>query len=331
MSRQTQEINALVVQYIYDTLFDGLEKATPLWKHFSTEGKKHQKGGTYIQFPTKLLKNQSQGFIAGTGATVSATPSVQLQYGTLNWKYFNYNVNFTIQDYNEAQGSALAVRDFFTDKIDGAMEDAYRELAQASWGSVSDNPLSFNGLKDICAGSGTSYAGLLNTDYDSDAYLPIITADSTVNYSNINKMITKVQARQQAGAKMNKKVIGLCNEAVFEKFKNSVQSQQRFVNEDDIAKTGFKGFLVNGVEFYLDAFAYGSKDGSTGDNWCVIIPTDVIKFIYNYGFDNVSPFDTTKEGLQLPLEPIKSIQKYLTGNIVCNNRRLIAVNKSFVA
>lgn len=331
MATQTQEINALVVQYIIDELWDGLEKATPFWKYLSTDGKKHQKGGINIQFPIKLLKNASQGFIAGTGATVSATPSVQLQYGVLNWKYYNYNVNFTIQDYNEAQGSALAVMDFFTEKIDGAMEDAYRELAEASWGSASDNPLAFNGLKDICAGSGTSYAGLLNTDYDADAYLPVITTDSTVNYSAINKMITKVQARMQQGAKTNKRIMGLCNEAVFEKFKSSVQAQQRFVNEEDLAKTGFKGFLVNGVEFYLDAFGFGSKDGSTGDNWAVIFPVDCMKLYYNYGFENASPFDTGKDGLQLPLEPIKSIQKYLTGNIICNNRRLVAVNKSLVA
>ena len=124
--------------------------------------------------------------------------------------------------------------------------------------------------------------------------------------------------------------MGLANEAVFETFKSSVQAQQRFVNEEDVAKTGFKGFLVNGVEFYLDAFAHGSKNG-TADNWVVILPVDIIKFIYNYGFDNASPFDTTKDGLQLPLEPIKSIQKYITGNIVCNNRRLIGVNKTLVA
>jgi len=331
MATQTQEINALVVQYIIDELKDGLEKAAPLWKHFSGEGKRHQKGGINIQFPIKLLKNQSQGFIPGVGATVSATPSVQLQYGTLPWKYYNFNVNFTLQDYNEAQGSALAVRDFFADKIEGATEDAFRELAAAAWGSDSDNPLAFNGLKDILAASGTAYAGLLNTDYESDAYQPVITTDSTVNYAAINKMITKVQARMQANAKTGKQIMGLANEAVFEKFKNSVQAQQRFVNEDDLAKTGFKGFLVNGVEFYLDYFGFGSKDGVTGDNWAVIFPTDVIKFYYNYGFDNKSPFDTDKEGMQLPLEPIKSVQKYITGNIVCINRRLFAVNKSLVA
>ena len=333
MATQTQEINALVVQYIMDVFTDGLEKAAPLWKHFANEGKKRQVGGTYLQFPIKLLKNQSQGFIAGTGATVSATPSVQLQYGVLPWKYYNFNVNFTLKDYNEAQGSALAVRDFFADKIEGATEDAFRDLAQAVWGSANDNPLSFNGLKDILADSGTSYAGLLNTDYDAEAYAPVNTSDmagTTVNYSAINKIITKIQARMQAGAKMNKKVMGLANEAVFETFKSSVQAQQRFVNEEDVAKTGFKGFLVNGVEFYLDAFAHGSKNG-TADNWVVILPVDIIKFIYNYGFDNASPFDTTKDGLQLPLEPIKSIQKYITGNIVCNNRRLIGVNKTLVA
>lgn len=331
MATQTQEINALVVKYIMDIFTDGLEKAAPLWKHMANEGKKRQIGGTQIQFPIKLLKNQSQGFIPGVGATVSATPSTQLQYGVLPWKYYNYNVNFTIADYNQAYGSALAVRDFFADKIEGAAEDAFRELAAACWGSAEDNPLSFNGLKDILAASGTSYAGLLNTDYESGAYEPVTKTDGTVNYSAINKMITAIQARMQANAKINKKMIGLCNEAVFEKFKSSVQAQQRFVNEDDLAKTGFKGFLVNGVEFYLDAFAFGSKDGVTGDNWAVIIPVDVIKFIYNYGFDNASPFDTTKEGLQLPLEPIKSIQKYITGNIVCTNRRLLAVNKSLVA
>lgn len=331
MATQIQEINALVVQYIMDVFSDGLEKAAPLWKHMANEGKKRQVGGTYLQFPIKLLKNQAQGFIAGTGATVSATPSIQLQYGSLPWKYFNFNVNFSIKDYNEAQGSALAVRDFFADKIEGATEDAFRELAAAAWGSAEDNPLAFNGLKDILAASGTSYAGLLNTDYENGAYDPVITSDATVNYSAINKIITKIQARMQAGAKMNKKVMGLCNEAVFEKFKSSVQAQQRFVNEEDVAKTGFKGFLVNGVEFYLDAFGFGSKDGVTGDNWAVILPVDVIKFIYNYGFDNPSPFDTSKDGLQLPLQPIKSIQKYITGNIVCVNRRLIGVNKSLVA
>ena len=102
MAQQTQELNAAVVQFIDDKLFDGLEKCLPLWNYLSKDGKKKQKGGIYIQFPIKLIKNQSQGFISGTGATVSATPSTQLQYGVLPWKYYNCNINFTLEDYNVA-------------------------------------------------------------------------------------------------------------------------------------------------------------------------------------------------------------------------------------
>lgn len=331
MSKQTQELNALVVQYIDDVLFDGLEKCLPLWNYISKEGKKRQKGGTYIQFPIKLLKNDSQGFIAGTGATVSATPSVQLQYGTLAWKYYNCNINFTLEDYNVALDSALSVMDFFTEKIDGARADMYRDLSASLWGSSTTNPLAFDGIQDICAATGTAYAGLLDTDYEADAYLPYTNSATTVSYAAINNMITNVQARMQATANVGNECMGFANAFVYEKFKNAVQSQQMFINENEFAKAGFRGFMVNGVEFYLDSYVPGSNISGTNDNWAVIFPKKAIKFIYNFGFDSGSPFDTTKEGLQLPLEPLKSVQRYLSGNLVCYNRRLFAVNKTFGA
>lgn len=333
MAAQTQELNALVVQYIDDQLFDGLEKALPLWNYLSKEGKKRQKGGIYIQFPIKLKKNASQGFIAGTGATVSASPSVQLQYGVLAWKYYNCNINFTLEDYNVAQDSALSVMDFFTEKIDGAMADMYRDLSSAIWNGSSIDPLAFEGIKDICAASGTAYAGLLDTDYtdDATAYLPFINSATTVSYGAINNMITNVQARMQQGANVGNECFGFANTFVYEKFKNAVQTQQMFINENEFAKAGFRGFMVNGVEFFLDAYTPGSNVSGTNDNWCVIFPKKAVKFIYNFGFDAGSPFDTTKEGLQLPTEPLKSVQRYLSGNLVCSNRRLFAVNKTFGA
>ena len=118
---------------------------------------------------------------------------------------------------------------------------------------------------------------------------------------------------------------------VYEKFKNAVQAQQMFINESEFAKAGFRGFMVNGVEFYLDANVPGTNTSGTNDNWAVIFPKKAVKFIYNFGFDSGSPFDTTKEGLQLPTNPLKSVQKYLSGNLVCSNRRLFAVNKTFGA
>lgn len=330
MAQQTAELNAAVTQYIRDTFDDGLTRATPLWNHLSSkEGRKKQVGGIYLQFPIKLIKNATSGFISGTNAVVSADPSIQLQYGILNWKYHNFNTNFTLQDYNVAMGSSEAALDFFKGKSDGAIADAMREFAAASWGSSASAPLAFEGLQDICAASGTTYAGLNDTDYaDATAYLPYTSTDAIVNYSAINKMIDGVRVRMQQASTMNKKVIGLMGQPIYSKYKSAVQNQQIFMNESDVVKTGFTGFQVGDVTFYMDADAPGTGTVGSTDNWCVIIPTDVMKLYYNFGFENKSPFDTD---VQIPLQPIKSVQKYFSGNIVCTNRRLIAVNKSFTA
>lgn len=332
MSTQTNEINSLVVQYINDELPDALERAIPLWNHFSKEkGQKFVDGGLYYQFPIKLLVNQAKGFIPGTGAVVSATSSPQLQYGVLNWKYYNTNVNFTFEDYVKAQGASEATRNFFTDKVDGALADMARDLASAAWGSSSSAPLQFDGMQDILAASGTAYAGLLDTDYAAGTYLPYISTDTTITYSAIENMIVELQARLQKTAEFNSEMLGFMNAKSYSKYKSVIQNQQIAVNQNDVFKTGFRGFQVDGITFYLDAFCPGSQDGTTGDNWIVIAPASVLKFFYKYGFKKESPFDTGANGLQLPLEPLKSIQKYMAGNIVCTNRRLMAVGKSFVA
>ena len=211
------------------------------------------------------------------------------------------------------------------------MADMYRDLSASLWGSSSGNALAFEGISDICAASGTAYAGLLDTDYTGDAYLPYMTTATTVSYSAINSLITNVQARMQQGANVGNECFGFANTFVYEKFKNAVQAQQMFINESEFAKAGFRGFMVNGVEFYLDAYVPGTNVSGTNDNWAVIFPKKAVKFIYNFGFDSGSPFDTTKEGLQLPTNPLKSVQKYLSGNLVCYDRRLFAVNKTFGA
>lgn len=333
MATQTNEINALVVQYINDVLPDALEKAMPLWNHFSKDkGRKKVDGGIYYQFPIKLIANQAKGFISGTGAVVSASPSPQLQYGVLNWKYYNTNVNFTLADYTIAMGSSKAAMDFFKEKVDGALGDMARDLATGAWGSSSTNALAFDGMQDILAASGTAYAGLLDTDYsDPTAYLPYISTDSTVNYTAISKMIVALRGRLQQTAEFNSEMLGFMNTATYSKFQGIIQNQKVFINQNEVVKTGFRGIDVDGVTFDLDAFCPGSQNGTTGDNWIVVAPANILKFFYKYGFETPSPFDTTKEGLQLPLEPLKSIQKYIAGNMVCTNRRLMAVGKSFVA
>ena len=327
MTVQASELTAAVVQYIYsDKVWDALAKRTALMTHLMGKGKKTQNGGLYVQFPIKLIKNAASGFIAGTNALVSLTPSAQLQYGTLNWKYYNYNVNFTLEDYTIANG-ATDMADFMANKVTGGLNDAIRELAQQSWATAATIPgsLGLNGIGDIVAASGTAYAGLTDTDYTpTDAYLPYITTAATPNYAAISDMIVTTQSRSQQEL-IPDNMLGFMNAKEYGYFKASVQNQQIF-SEATVLKTGSPGFRVDGVDFFLDAYCPGTQDGSTADNYIVIFPTDIMKLFVRFGFGTKSPFDGETK---VPNQPIMSRQQYMALNIVCNNRRLISVGKVF--
>ena len=330
MAIQGNELASVVVQHIRKDWFDALTKENAFWKEITTTGKEEIRGGINIQFPIKLLANTASGFISGSGSVVSVTPSPQLQYGVLNWKYYYANANFSLEDYNIADKAPEAVVDFIQAKKDGAISDAVREQSAYIQGSSTVAPLAYEGLKDVTASSGTAYAGLLDTDYAPGTYLPFIDSTSnSVNYALVNRLIQKVKARaQQSGVagKYNPN-FGLWNESVQEKFLNAAQNQQRFYEVKQL-ESGFEGIKVNGVAFYMDANVAGSQDGVAADNYLYVFPIEIMKFMFKYGLGNASPFDGE---VQLPNQPVKSYQVYSSGNLVCVNRRLISVAKNLIA
>lgn len=336
MAINTNEISAVTKQMIIAECPDALETAHPVIKWLSTEGRKSFDGGTLIQFPIKMLANQSYGAISGTNALLDVTPSQQDVYGTLNLKYAYFAVNFTQQDFALNAGEN-AVIDLIKQKTEGATADMIRFMSTMVHGSSSANALLWEGLQDIVAASGTSYAGLLNTDYTNSSvasavpYLPVITTDTTLNYQNITKMMYQVRARMQVTGNNYKRVFGIMNPASYSKYLSSIQGQQLAVNTSDMYFSGFDGFKINGIEFYMDAYCPGSQDGTTADNYVYLIPMDVLNLYVRWGAAlgaKESPFDTE---MQLPNSFIKSVQHGIAANMVCTNRRLIAVNKTFIA
>lgn len=329
MAINTNEISAVTTVHILKDLPDGLMKSSALMKYLMGEGKKYVSGGTAIQFPIKLIANTSAGFIPGTGAAVSTNPSQQIVYGTLNWKYSYYSVNFSLQDFTQTMDSEDAVVDFIQKKKDGAIADHVRLLAAATQGTSSGAANNWEGMQDILAASGTSYAGLTDTDYATDAYLPYISTATVVNYATVNLMIRKMKARiQQAGeGQLYDAFMGIWNENVEDKFMDAEQNKQRFYETKKL-ESGFEGVMINGVSFYQDSYCPGSKDGSTGDNWIEIFPTKVLALAYKYGFGSESPLDGK---LQLPNTPVVSNQYFTAGNMLGTNRRAMSVTKTLVA
>ena len=99
-------------------LFDGLEKCLPLWNYLSKEGKKKTKRWNLYSVPYKTFSPQTnlKGFMQEQ--VQQQVQHLQFNYNMvlLAWKYYNCNVNFTLEDYNVAFDSALSAVDFFAEK-----------------------------------------------------------------------------------------------------------------------------------------------------------------------------------------------------------------------
>lgn len=329
MSINTDEVSAVVKQFIKKEVPDALMKQNAFWNSLMKR-LEYVPGGVNLQFPIKAIANASAGFISGGAQAVNVNQSQQVVYGALNWKHYYYNVSFTLDEMTKALESPEAVINFFKQKKEGGKSDAIRGLSSAVFTSATAAPLAINGLADIVAASGTAYAGLTDTDYATGVYLPIIdTSTSVVAYDPVNLMINKVKARaQQSGENANGIDMGFCNENVYGQYLSSVQNQQRFY-ESTMVSTGFDGFKVNGVNIYMDANSQGSKDGSTGDNYLYVFPSSIMTFCYRWGLaGKESPFDGK---VRITNQPVESNQSYISGNLMCNNRRLIGVFKNLVA
>ena len=326
------ELQAAVTQEIFTEVPDSLQYSTALWNHLSTKGKKKQDGGLFLQFPLKALANTSQGAIAGDGGFTDSTPSQQMIYGLLYWKYNYFAVNLTLQDINVAQGDNQKV-EFAVEKAQGAKSDFFRYLSVQSWGTSAANALLLDGMLDILAATGTSYAGILNTTYDptpysatniKNVYSPLVYSDTVVSYSALTKMTTGLMARLQQGFDQTQELLGFCNDAVYSEILNVTQSSQLL---GDVAKAnlGFRGFKLNGLcDVYLDVNSPGSGLG-TADNYLTMFPEKSLKFYYNYGLGSDSPISGK---MDIPGTVINSNRYFLTGNMVSPDRCMFVVNKT---
>lgn len=339
MAINTNELSSAITQFIINELPDGLVRSTAFLKYMFEDGLEYQDGGLNIQFPAKLLPNTTSGFINGTTDLLSINPVQQNVFGTLNWKYYFTQVAFTLEDYTKTGGTTEQLQNFLAKKTANSLQDAYREISLSFHGTddtaidATANTKSFTGLKSIV--NATSYAGLTASDYTSTSaayapYAPYLTTDTIPNYLNICKMLNGLRGRMQAMGTFQR-VFGFTNPAVFTKIMSNLQNQQIFINDKDLFAAGVStGFKINGVEFYLDADVPGSQDGATNDNYLYIIPMDVLKFYYKFGLEDKQSPQFAGE-VRIPNQTVFSHQHFLVGNLVCNNRRLIAVNKTLNA
>ena len=216
MATQTynlDEIFAVTTKYIDDQVSEIFMNTTPLYNEIMKK-KQYVDGGNRLTVALDFNPNQSIGYITGTAADVlNVNPQQNLIPAELPWKFLYSNFSITLQDLNATADSKHAIVSLVSQKAKNTLASVRQFLAKSFYASAATDPLAFNGLGDIFAASGTSYAGLLDTDLGVDEtgdkkWLPAIdSSTTTISYASLEPMITKLKTKASINGIASKKAL----------------------------------------------------------------------------------------------------------------------------
>jgi len=325
---QLSEASTLAVDYMYDKLPSILTTANYAFVKLTKKPcLKFIDGGDQIRVPIEYQENTAQGFVNGRTDVISTNPSQQFTHAELDWKHYYKDVPITLDDMTRVGSSKQAVVDFITAKMKSAESSMARYLGESLHGTGTAANKQWNGFTDIFAASGTAYAGINNTDV-GNWLTEIDTSSQVPNYATINGMLGKLEEKNQASGQRNQFPIDfmLSRQRVIDAFKSSEQIKSRYYSEKDL-EAGYKGVMVNGVKWLADAFTSGTA--GSANNFVYFIAPESLKLCYRYGFEGKkSPFDSQQV---LPNQAIQINVNYISGNLVCVNRRVNGVLKTISA
>jgi len=320
---QLQEAGAVAVQYINDSIPDLLQQLNALYKKMYERRKYVPGAATYLQFPVAYAENQAQGAISGDGSDlISLNQNQMLTFAQLQWKYYYTNVSISVQDLTQGGDSDDEIKSLIKAKIAQGKNSFVRLMSADLFGSAATNAKKLDGFGDIFGASGTAYAGLNNTDVAN--WFPL--SDSTtqaINFASINSMFQqlKIRAGQYPtdGLDSTMKLdYMVSNWFVMNQYMASEQIKQRYIDPTKL-ESGFDGIRFNGADWYSDANAPGTADGSTADNKLYILSSNSMYWFYRYGFEKPCPMSTS--GV-VPNSPLEYNVGYSAWNIACSDRRV---------
>lgn len=326
------EAFAVATQYIDSKTTELFGYVNPLLTKIM-ENKEYVDGGTYLQVGLQADEMGNIQYITGTAAdTIDTSPQKNMAPASLPWKHIQTGFSVTLDDLAKTADSKHAIASLLTKKAENSLASTKQFMAMACFNSATGDTKSLNGLKDMMADSGVSYAGLVDTEVGNDKvgdakWLPLIdkAANNIVSYDTIEPMLTRLKTKASFAGVGNSLDFMISNAYCLSAFKQKHQLNQRFIAAKNL-QAGFDGVEVDGVTWYADPFSPGSGPDAA-DNWLSLISSNSIKFMYKYGYDGKnSPMDVS--GLRLPNQPIISHQRYITGNFFMVDRRVNGVFKT---
>jgi len=309
-------LQSITQNYIAPRVVDNTFKGCPYAYWLKENGRLSLRGGLALRFP--IIKAQLNfDWYSGTdpASLEVLEPNTAAQY---NWFWGRVPYVITEEDIDKNSGP-----DGIVDIIDATEQNAtltlIEQLSLGLFGTNASAPKQPDGLQDMFAASGTSYGGLLDTDFVSPAtWLTSIISPLVAGQLTAQEMRRMRGSVTRGAAKPN---LGLCNFPVYNTIWRIAQGVQRF-GMDPIAKLGFDHMMFENMPIMPDEHAPGTGYG-TADSWLMFLNTDYIKLVIH----------ENKAFISRVYAPIPQQEVYIGKIIVgldqiTTNRRMHAVIKT---
>ncbi|TVM31165.1 phage major capsid protein [Oceanidesulfovibrio marinus] len=228
---------------------------------------------------------------------------------TLKHTYANATVYRT--DLLQNRGDKALVK-LITTKLMAAQESARDRVASQQFNSAADSELVITGIKAMCDPvESRVYAGKAGSD--------LVAEDGKrawVGYTNSTPAVISTSlirtgrstAKFKTGPK-SKPNFGVTTETLFNKLVDVLTVQQRFVNSDSMAKSGFTGIRVDGCDITVDDYCPAGHLGLLNSNfwgWAV----------HTLGNFVTEPWKDLSNAV-----PGQSAKIFVDLNMICNARK----------
>jgi hypothetical protein len=316
MAFSIDTLTALTQKYIAPRVVDSTFKGSPFAYWLKEEGRLSLKGGRSITQPiikAQLNNEMYDGLDASTIEQLEPFTSAEF-----NWKWGR--IPFAIAETDiDKNGGPEGVVDLAEATEETAKLTAIELLSTNLFGTNASASKNFDGLQDMAIASGTSYGGLLDTDFVSPAtwLMAIHTLLSAGALTTKDMRLMRGKAtRGQARPNM-----GLCNFPTYAKINDLAQTAQRFGSER-LARLSFDHVMFEDMPIMPDEHSTGSGTG-TADNFLYFLNTDYIKLVIH----------ENKAFVSRVYAPIFQQEVFLGkilfgGNLITSQRRAHSVTKT---
>lgn len=280
------------------------------------EGRLVIRGGRTIDQPIIKAQLNSDMYDGMDPATLEQLEIITA--ATYNWKWGR--VPFVIQETDiDKNDGDQGVVDIVEATEETAKLTMIELLSTNLFGTNAAASKFFDGLQDLFAASGTSYGGLLDTDFVSPATW--ITQIRSLLSAGVLTALDMRLLRGQCTKGAVKPNLGLCNFPVYAKIWALAQTAQRF-GEERMASLGFDHIMFEDMAIMPDEHSTGSGTG-TADNWLMMLNTDYLKLVIH----------ANKQFISRVYAPVAQIEAYMGkilfgGDLIATQRRAHGVFKA---